>query len=111
MKRSKATLFEVSLFTKDPNDYRFRIVTDRRIVGSRTAALLCAKSLLKPHAVVTTRYNYHRDMQRSAFCSIHKGFREPGQRKRHFLMLDHERHHADPECIEVPSVGELGWTP
>ena len=110
MKRPKPTLFSVSLYMWDKHGYGANVVR-RTIVGTRRAAMLAAESMLAPHAVTTTPWTAARDIGNAPWCTIHTGFREPGERKRHFLMLDHVRHHVDAPVAIVPSVGELGGTP
>jgi hypothetical protein len=73
--------------------------------GSEKWAELCAADILKGKTVVTTRDNYHRDTARADFCTIGKlngrGNRGNWRNSRNI----------DPECVIVPSVGELGWSP
>lgn len=74
-----------------------------RYVGSMRAGELLAESLLKTRPVVTTRYCYHRDVRRGAWCMLTEG---PG-----FETHGHKTRTIDAPVIEVPSVGDLGWTP
>ena len=89
-------MYQVEFFSRvAPHTWE---VTETRRVGTLRAAELCAESMLRPHRVVTTQYNVGRDMGRAPFCRI-APMGKRGERD------------IEPECVIVPSVGELGWTP
>lgn len=88
------SLYTCELWLRDDTGWTCQEI---RTGGSLRWGQLCGTDLLKPHAVTTTRYNYHRDTARAAFVHVCvKG-----------VTVDT----VEPEVCIVPSVGELGWSP